>query len=1020
MKYKQFLFISILNLFSCILSDAQVITPGLDAVVTLYGQSDGINPGTVAYVKSVGNQLGAPHHANWVPPVITPPITNWTVDHLGQVFGIAIDDVGNVYFSTTAMYWGGSGNAQRLATATPSASGAGGNGYHISGGAAGIYKADNTNLNTISVLTGTVAVGGGTGTNTLPNTGFGIGNIAYAKTIDKLYASNLEDGIIYCIDPATGFITDAFDPFAADASGAQIADFGERIFGLAVNNETAETRLYYAVLMNDHQSDIWSVQLNATTGAFVAATNSIEINLPVSSPGTYISDLAFSYRGDLLVAEKGAPHNANVYQYFGKHNAWSLPMTLYMSAFTGGRNSAGGVDYGCSAKSPEPDNEEFFCDTLIWTQSNAISEPNVFTWLAYGLLSHPLNDYANPSDYLSEAYIVNLKGDVTQNGLTPKGSFGDVECYDWTCQPFNQDVCGMVNARLIKSDSGDCCYLLQVSNHYRADYFSKISIVSDQISIGDVSKDSTNEWSNISYQSPTQLVFAKRIFFDGLPLDGANGFQTLGTLCFAGTGPGSLMINFIGNLPQNDTVCQKIIAFEGCSVPVDTSCVSVLDIGAECLSGAISMKFRIRNNAAFTMRGLTLYSQTPNVLASPKFLPIPDLLPGETSGYVETTLNITGNPSNACFFIAACDQNTTPGIAGPYPNWCCMDSIPYCVEIPTCNPCEAIAFTTTQNDPVKCCYNISLESNYGQSNLAYLEFIGVGGTQFAVFTGWSIVGGVSSSYVKISAPGIGVSPGIYPDFASFCLTGTSVQPYTILVNSLDSEGNKLCTNILQFESCELVSPSCAQIVGDSLYCDGEKTRYSFYVKNNADFPIWQIDLHAAGIKLDFNHAELSEAILPDATGGPFVFTVDSSDKALDRFCLYLTAHNGIYDSINGLAATACCTDSLGGVCLPMIRCETVCDTVICCDFSKMIIPNGITPNADGVNDAFVIVNASCCASIAMTVYNQWGNIVYQNKQYQNDWKGENQSNTKLAQGTYFILLELPTGNKKAMYIDVRY
>ena len=329
-----------------------VLNHGMDAVVTFQGMPDASNPGTVADVKIVGDQFGAPHGSNWVPPVKTPLITNWTMGNMGQVFGVAIDDVGNVYFSATAMYW--NWDPQRLADPTPSICGSGGNGYNPLGGPAGIYKADKANLNTVTVLTGTVPSGGGIGTNTIPNTGYGIGNIAYAKTINKLYVSNLEDGIIYCIDPATGIIDFIYDPFLPDASGAQIADYGERIFGLAVNYEATETRLYYAVLMSDHQSAIWSVKLNTTTGAFITATNSIEINLPASSPRTYISDIAFSSRGEMLIAEKGSPHLANVYQYFGRHNAWSLPMELYMASYNGGigpgHNSAGGVDYGYASK----------------------------------------------------------------------------------------------------------------------------------------------------------------------------------------------------------------------------------------------------------------------------------------------------------------------------------------------------------------------------------------------------------------------------------------------------------------------------------------------------------------------------------------------------------------------------------------------------------------------------------------------------------------------------------------------
>jgi gliding motility-associated-like protein len=1004
---------------------SQTLTKGMDAVTTRFGLHD---TDIVADVKIVGNQIGAPHNSNWVPPVKTPLITTWTVATMGQIFGTAIDDIGNVYFASTAMYWSPTGFystiPQRLADATVPICGAGGSGYNASGGSAGIYKADKSVLNTVTVLTGTTASGGGVGTKLIPNTGYGIGNIAYAKVINKLYASNLEDGKIYCMNLAAGsegIVDYVYDPFNADASGASIANYGERIFGLAVNYEATETRLYYAVLMSNSQSDIWSVRLS-NTGAFVAGTNTLEINVPLAYARTYISDIAFSSRGEMLVAEKGHPHAARVFQFFGKHNAWSLPQQLFMSKYNAGQNSAGGVDYGYSSK--DSTNKQFYCDTIIWTQSNAISD-NVggSPWLAYGLLSHPLNDYPNNAIYLNNAYIVNLRGNTGTYGVTPKGSFGDVECYDWDCAPLQTDICSKTDARLTGSPFGACCYKVEISNKYRRDYFSAISITANNLSIANVTKDVSCNWANITFQSPSTVVFTKRVMYNGVPLDTLGLYQVLGTICFKGTGPDNITVNFIGNPPQYDTVCKKIVPIVGCSAPVDTSCTSVIGLKAECIGGAVKMKFKIKNNSNFTMRGLTLYSQNPNIIASPRFIPLADILPGQTSLIeYETTLIISNNAKNACFFFSACDQNTTPAIAGPYPNWCCMDSILYCVQIPTCNVCDGISFTSTKKDSVNCCYNLTLTSNYNNANIQYLDFTGLGGAQFALFTGWSIIPPVGSSHIKIKAPAGGIAPGTYPNFGSFCLTGTSTPPHTVLIKSLDSSGVLLCTDTLKFDNCKLITPTCANIINDSLYCSGDKIKYTFSVKNNAPFPLYQIDFRTidASIVLDQNHMQLIPPLAIGSTGGPYTVTLDSFDKNLDRFCMYLSAHNGIFDPAHDLAATQCCTDSLGIICLPMIKCTTCADTNNCCKFENLIIPDGITPNGDGKNDEFEIQNSNCCDHISIKVFNRWGNVVYTESNYKNDWKGVNQSGQKLAQGTYFIVIELPGGNKKGMYIDVRY
>ncbi|MHB1277646.1 MAG: gliding motility-associated C-terminal domain-containing protein [Bacteroidia bacterium] len=1025
-KIQRSLFLSILILvvsfFSAKNAHAQTLTKGMDAVVTLYGMNESAR---VADIKRVGDQNSAPHNSNWVLP-FNPLLTTWTAGRLGQIYGTAIDDAGNVYFATTAMYVEtvsvGANGPLRLGKPTCTTSPAGGVGYHVSGGPAGIYKASASSLNTVAPLTTTLMAtsGGGVGTTTIPNTGYGIGNIAYAKfPVDRLYASNLEDGKIYCIDPTSGVIMDVYDPFSSDPGAADIADYGERIFGLAVNYEAGETRLYYAVLINSTHSEIWSVRLGAG-GVFTPGTNSLEIQLPQASTYSYVADLAFSFRGELLVGEKSGPHSANVYQYFGKHNAWSLPQKLFMSSYSPNANSGGGVDYGYSRY--ELDTTRFYCDTLIWTQSNAIT-PNGGTgsFLAYGLLSHPLAGYSNNASYLNEAYMVNLRGDVTSQYLTPKGSFGDVECFDWTCDPDQTDICGKTDARLVPSAVGNCCYNIELLNHYRPDYFRSISITSSALNISNITKDPNNNWANITYTSPTEVVFTRRLgYFDGLPFDSSNGYQVLGTVCFTGSGTDSLTINFIGNPPQSDTVCRKKLGISGCTAPVDTSCVGILDLETECIDGTVKMKFRIQNNSNFTVRGITIHSQTPGVLPLPKFLPVADILPGQSSPYYEVPLLISGNDSNACFFFSACDQNTTPGIGGPYPFWCCMDSILYCVNVPRCDACESISFTATQTDPAKCCYSISLLNGYNQANIEFLEFEGLGGTQFALFTGWNIVPPVGSSKVRIKAPGGDLSPGNYPNFGSFCLSGTSVPPHTIIIKSFDTRGVLLCIDTLNFQGCELVEPTCATIVNDSLYCDGTKTKFTFFVKNNSPFVIHQFDLRTAGgFSIDQAFIQPNPPIPKGGTGGPYTVTLDSIDKNLDQFCVYLSAHNSVYDPEKDLYATECCTDSAATICLPMPKCD-VCETDTCCGFASLIIPNGITPNGDGINDKLIIPNSGCCAYISLVVFNRWGNVVYETKDYKNDWEGMNLHGDKLSQGTYFILFTLPGGAQQGQYIDIRY
>lgn len=581
------------------------------------------------------------------------------------------------------------------------------------------------------------------------------------------------------------------------------------------------------------------------------------------------------------------------------------------------------------------------------------------------------------------------------------------------------DSCAATDARIIQSATGACCFMVEISNTYKPDFFSGISITSDNLTISNVSNG--NSWSTITYQTPNQVVFTKTPFFAGIPLD-TGGYQMLGNLCFTGTGLNNVTISFIGMEPRYDTICAKVIQHEGCSVPVDTNCVAVYDMRAECETGNARMKFKLTNNSNFTMRGVTLYSQNPDVVPSPKFVPIADLLPGQTSSIdIDVLLQLSNNANSACFFIAACDQNTQPGEQGQYPQYCCMDSLLYCVEIPHCDPCDALSISASENDPDDCCYSLTLDNQYNNSSVGHLEFIGVGGTQFAILSGWGIIPPASSSHIKIKAPGGGLSSGNYPDFATFCLTGTSSAPHVIMVKIFDDAGQLLCTKILEFD-CTLVEPECANIVNDALYCEGESLEFTFSVKNNAPFPLYQVDFRTSNtsVILDKTFMELNPPIAMGSTGGPYTVSILQYDENLTNFCMYLTGHNGIYNPELGLAATQCCTDSLGGICLPIISCINECDSLECCQFESMKIPNGITPNEDGFNDVFEIQNISCCNQVSIQVFNRWGNVVFTDEDYKNDWKGTNQDGQKLVQGTYFMILELPTGSQKAIYVDIRY
>lgn len=78
----------------------------------------------------------------------------------------------------------------------------------------------------------------------------------------------------------------------------------------------------------------------------------------------------------------------------------------------------------------------------------------------------------------------------------------------------------------------------------------------------------------------------------------------------------------------------------------------------------------------------------------------------------------------------------------------------------------------------------------------------------------------------------------------------------------------------------------------------------------------------------------------------------------------------------------------------------------------------LSPNGDGFNDTYVIDGVINCGSNIFKVFNRWGNLVYEVKNYANQWYGQNNDNETLSDGTYFVIFE-GCGVEVSTYVDLR-
>jgi gliding motility-associated-like protein len=135
----------------------------------------------------------------------------------------------------------------------------------------------------------------------------------------------------------------------------------------------------------------------------------------------------------------------------------------------------------------------------------------------------------------------------------------------------------------------------------------------------------------------------------------------------------------------------------------------------------------------------------------------------------------------------------------------------------------------------------------------------------------------------------------------------------------------------------------------------------------------------------------------DKDGKPDFQDIDSDgDGVLDR----------LEDDVNFGAIPDCDRDGI-----PNRIDQDVCQT---------FLTQGFSPNGDGVNDTFVIPGLLGMGKNKLSIFNRWGNIVYETEDYKNDWGGKATnvfdplaSDGLLPDGVYYYVIDF-NGSRPAI------
>jgi gliding motility-associated-like protein len=91
----------------------------------------------------------------------------------------------------------------------------------------------------------------------------------------------------------------------------------------------------------------------------------------------------------------------------------------------------------------------------------------------------------------------------------------------------------------------------------------------------------------------------------------------------------------------------------------------------------------------------------------------------------------------------------------------------------------------------------------------------------------------------------------------------------------------------------------------------------------------------------------------------------------------------------------------------------------------VFIPEGFSPNTDGINDRFVIRRVPPGITVQLAIYNRWGSLVYQSNEYKNDWDGTANMGIKTADnrqglpdGTYYYQIRMSDGREFVRFLTL--
>jgi gliding motility-associated-like protein len=213
--------------------------------------------------------------------------------------------------------------------------------------------------------------------------------------------------------------------------------------------------------------------------------------------------------------------------------------------------------------------------------------------------------------------------------------------------------------------------------------------------------------------------------------------------------------------------------------------------------------------------------------------------------------------------------------------------------------------------------------------------------------------------------------------------------------------------------------------GETLILDATNSGATYLWQDNstnATFMVTQADTFYVAV--DLNGCIATDTIIVD-------YQEDLSAVFVTDTILFCAGEELTLDATVQISATYLWSDNstestltVNDSAIYWVEISTQCDTLVdsiqvdlkncACDFE---VPNVFTPNSDGVNDYFYPIVKCQLLFYKMSIYNRWGDLIYNTNQPLVQWDGIMNNGKKASEGSYSFIIEYRDNLSGQDYIE---